>query len=150
MNKISLLLHHIQSQTWYKSVRILQNIPEGNKDEKNKRSSLSLAEQKSCSPNAVDLAKCNANFGNMSRSPKYLKLASKCYSYRTSFYFYLHHHHFQANSPHFYTFSHQRRAIRTGVVRQEVKRSAGSSGFIGNNSFLPQAASKMQLKGACC
>ena len=37
------------------------------------------------------------------------------------------------------------RAIFIGVVRQEVKRSAGSSGFIGNNSLAPQAASCIQF-----
>lgn len=39
--------------------------------------------------------------------------------------------------------SHHRSAIRMGVVRQEVKRSAGSSGFCGRSSFFPHAANKM-------
>lgn len=39
--------------------------------------------------------------------------------------------------------THQRRAMRIGVVRQDVNRSAGSSGFCGNSSLLPQAASKI-------
>ena len=37
------------------------------------------------------------------------------------------------------------RAILMGVVRQDVKRSAGSSGFIGNNSLAPQEANCMQF-----
>lgn len=37
------------------------------------------------------------------------------------------------------------RAIFIGVVRQEVKRSAGSSGFIGSSSVAPQAASWIQF-----
>lgn len=32
-----------------------------------------------------------------------------------------------------------------GVVRQEVKRSAGSSGFMGSNSAAPHAASCIQF-----
>lgn len=39
---------------------------------------------------------------------------------------------------------HHLRAIFIGVVRQEVKRSAGSSGFMGSSSLVPQAASCMQ------
>lgn len=37
------------------------------------------------------------------------------------------------------------RAIVMGVVRQEVKRSAGRSGFIGSSSLASQAASWMQF-----
>ena len=40
---------------------------------------------------------------------------------------------------------YQRRAVLMGVVRQAVKRSAGSLGFMGSVSFAPQAASWMQL-----
>ena len=35
-------------------------------------------------------------------------------------------------------------AILMGVVRQDVKRSAGNSGFIGNSSLAPHAASCIQ------
>lgn len=37
--------------------------------------------------------------------------------------------------------THQRRAILMGVVRQEVKRSAGRSGIMGSSSLASQAAS---------
>ena len=37
------------------------------------------------------------------------------------------------------------RAILIGVVRQEVNKSAGSSGFMGSNSLAPQAANWMQF-----
>lgn len=37
------------------------------------------------------------------------------------------------------------RAILMGVVRQEVKRSAGRSGFMGSSSLASQAASWMQF-----
>lgn len=40
---------------------------------------------------------------------------------------------------------YHRRAILMGVVRQEVKRSAGRSGFMGNSSLASQAASWMQF-----
>ena len=36
-------------------------------------------------------------------------------------------------------------AILIGVVRQDVKRSAGSSGFIGSSSLEPQAANWIQF-----
>jgi hypothetical protein len=41
--------------------------------------------------------------------------------------------------------TYHRNAMRMGVVKQEVNKSAGSSGFIGRISFLPQAASWMQF-----
>lgn len=41
--------------------------------------------------------------------------------------------------------THQRRAILMGVVRQEVKRSAGRSGIMGSSSLASQAASWMQF-----
>ena len=37
------------------------------------------------------------------------------------------------------------RAILIGVVRQDVNRSAGSSGFMGSSSLAPQAASCIQF-----
>lgn len=40
---------------------------------------------------------------------------------------------------------YHRRAILMGVVRQEVKRSAGRSGFMGSSSLASQAASWMQF-----
>lgn len=40
---------------------------------------------------------------------------------------------------------YQRRAILMGVVRQDVKRSAGRSGFMGSSSLASQAASWMQF-----
>lgn len=42
-------------------------------------------------------------------------------------------------------FTNHLRAILIGVVRQEVKRSAGSSGFMGSNSDTPHAASWIQF-----
>lgn len=36
-------------------------------------------------------------------------------------------------------------AILIGVVRQEVNRSAGSSGFMGSNSLAPHAANCIQF-----
>lgn len=42
-------------------------------------------------------------------------------------------------------FTHQRSAILMGVVRQEVKRSAGRSGIMGSSSLASQAASWMQF-----
>ena len=42
-------------------------------------------------------------------------------------------------------FLYHLRAILIGVVRQEVKRSAGSSGFMGSNSDAPQAANCIQF-----
>lgn len=41
--------------------------------------------------------------------------------------------------------AYHRRAILMGVVRQEVKRSAGRSGFMGSSSLASQAASWMQF-----
>lgn len=41
--------------------------------------------------------------------------------------------------------THQRRAILMGVVRQEVKRSAGRSGIMGSSSLASHAASWMQF-----
>jgi len=41
--------------------------------------------------------------------------------------------------------SYHRSAVLIGVVRQAVKRSAGSSGFMGSSSFVLQAASWMQF-----
>lgn len=38
------------------------------------------------------------------------------------------------------------KAILIGVVRQEVNKSAGNSGFIGNICVPPQAASCMQFR----
>lgn len=44
--------------------------------------------------------------------------------------------------------TNQRNAILMGHVKQEVKTSAGSSGFIGKSSFAPQAARRMKsLRG---
>lgn len=40
---------------------------------------------------------------------------------------------------------YHRRAIFMGVVRQDVKRSAGRSGFMGSSSLASQAASWMQF-----
>ena len=40
---------------------------------------------------------------------------------------------------------YHRSAVLIGVVRQAVKRSAGSSGFMGSSSFVLQAASWMQF-----
>lgn len=45
----------------------------------------------------------------------------------------------------FTNFTNHFRAILIGVVRQEVKRSAGSSGFMGSNSDTPHAASWIQF-----
>ncbi len=42
--------------------------------------------------------------------------------------------------------TNHRRAILMGVVRHEVKRSAGSSGFMGRIWVAEQAASWMQLR----
>ena len=39
--------------------------------------------------------------------------------------------------------SYHRRATLMGVVRQDVNKSAGRSGFIGKCSVLPQAASRI-------
>lgn len=41
--------------------------------------------------------------------------------------------------------AYHRKAIFIGVVRQEVKRSAGRSGFMGSNSLASQAASWIQF-----
>lgn len=43
------------------------------------------------------------------------------------------------------TYTYHCRAILIGVVRHEVKRSAGNSGFIGKISFDAQEASWIQL-----
>ena len=50
-----------------------------------------------------------------------------------------------ANLPWFCMTNHLR-AILIGVVRHEVNKSAGSSGFIGSNCVAEQAASWMQFR----
>ena len=41
--------------------------------------------------------------------------------------------------------THHRKATLIGVLRQEVKRSAGSSGFIGNSWFASHDANWIQF-----
>jgi hypothetical protein len=43
--------------------------------------------------------------------------------------------------------ANHRKAILIGVVRHDVNRSAGSSGFIGNSWVDEHAASWMQFRG---